>query len=116
MPKKPSRNLWQRLKALLRPLSQTPQADFVEGLLFRHALLYALPHLLVRIELGRVRRQGVQLQNAIGWRDVFTHQLGFMNRMTIDKQENELHRTKQELFEESAEYRGVDENLVQHEL
>ena len=55
MPKKPSHDLWQRLKALQRRLDQAPQADFVERLLFRHLLLDLVPHLLVRIELRRGR-------------------------------------------------------------
>lgn len=92
MPKKPSHDLWQGLKALQRRLDQAPQVDFVKRLLFRHPLLDVFPHLLVRIELRRVRRQEVQFQPAVGGRDVFAHPLRFVNRMAIDHQENGLNR------------------------
>jgi hypothetical protein len=42
MAKKSLHDLWQRLKALQSRLDQAPQADFVEGLLLRHAFLDAL--------------------------------------------------------------------------
>jgi len=103
MPKKPSHDLWKSLKALERPLSEAPHADFVERHLLRHAFLGAFPRLLVRIELRRVRRQEVQFQHAVGGRDVFAHQLRFVNRMTIDTQENGLRRAEHELFEEGTE-------------
>ena len=50
MAKKSLHDLWQRLKAIQRRLDQAPQADFVEGLLLRHAFLDALPQVGSRVE------------------------------------------------------------------
>lgn len=46
------------------------------------------PHLFVRVELGRVRRQVEQLEHAALCRDKFLDQLCLVNRMTIDNQED----------------------------
>ena len=73
------------------------------------------PDLLVRVELGRVRRQEEQLQLARLALDVLPHQGGLVNGVTIEHHEHLMGRAQNQALQESLEDRGRDGTVVQHE-
>ena len=73
------------------------------------------PDLLVRVELGRVRRQEEQIELARLTLDVLPHQGGLVHGVAIDHHEHRIRRAHHQALQEGLEDRGRDGAVVQHE-
>ncbi len=115
MPKERSNQVRQLLDAAQGAQSQP--FHFVLGFdeLAADAPFDMRPDLLVRVELGRIRRQDEQLKLAALAFDVLPHQGGLVDGVAVDHHEHRKSRAHHQSLQEGLEDRSGDGPVVQHE-
>jgi len=92
------------------------EIEFVADGVFGDVCLDVLPDLLVGVELRGVRRQVNQFETTVGAGHIPFDELGLVNTVTINDEDDGLLGIAHELLQELHEDFGVDRARVGHEL
>ena len=110
---------FDEVRQSLNPAQRTERQPLHFVLVLHEALrdlaLHMRPDMFVGIELRRVRRQVEELEPSFQAVDVGANQLGLVNRMPVDDDEDRLVGADHQPLEELAKHRGGDRAFVEHE-